>query len=305
MWYYKTMSKSQYYATLHDAVTRHVSSAAKSNEMEKFLRTIMHVESTGSLTAQNKNSSAGGLFQFTDGTWYELWKQNGTIPSKYKVEPQCDAAVRYALENAKEIKNEMHWNRDLTAGEYYLGHFAGSTQAVKVLKALEHEPNTPISKLLTGKSISANAQIEFRGKRFAQFTADDLMDWANAKMNVNIDARVEYQKLHDEGKTTKEQDEAEKKERKRILLDYGMSEKAVNGLDGVSGFIQDVGGILSKLFLSILSLFMDKAATTEERDASPSAASTKENYNTIEPPKYIAPKKLALPIILPSAVPAR
>lgn len=243
------MSRAEHYANLHAAVTRYVP-AGEQAEMEKFLRTIMRAENHGgSLAAKNDRSTATGLFQFTKGTWGAYG--HGSI---YDAEAQCDAVVRLAQANEAQLKKVLH--RDLTAGEYYLAHFAGSGGATKVVTA---DSATPLKNLLSTDAMLSNAPIKFRGKSFAQFTAGDLRAWADTKMNVDMDAREEYKQRHDEKKTTPEEDALELAQRQRILKEFGMSEKFAAALP--------LDNILGQVFFALLKIFMNDAATPAERMA--------------------------------------
>lgn len=171
------MSKTENLAKLHAAVARHVPEAERA-QMEKFLTNIMANESGGSLTAKNDKSSATGLFQFIKSTWAHY--SGGA--SIYDADAQCDAAVRFALDNAKALEPVL--GRPLTAGEYYLAHFAGLGGARAILKS----PNTkPIRDVLTHDAMDSNSDIRLEkgsGKYFGSFTVGDIKHWANRKMGV-------------------------------------------------------------------------------------------------------------------------
>ena len=203
------MSKSEHLATLREAVARY----GQSEEMTVFLSRIMRAESSGNVRAQNAKSTACGLFQFIESTWKE-YGQGGDI---FDPRAQCDAVVRFTMDNAKVLRPIL--GREPNAGEYYLAHFAGSAGARKILTA---EPSTSIRSLLGDGVIAANASIKFRGKKFEQFTAADLQEWAAARMSVDLDARAAYAERRRQGKTTAQEDEQELSIRRRHLETFGV-----------------------------------------------------------------------------------
>jgi hypothetical protein len=93
---------------------------------EGYLERTARVESSFNPSAKNPNSSAGGLFQFIDGTA----KQYG-LADRYDPAQATDAAARLARDNAAILKRTL--GRDPTAGELYLAHQQGAGGAVKLL----------------------------------------------------------------------------------------------------------------------------------------------------------------------------
>lgn len=85
-------------------------------------------------TAQNPNSSAGGLFQFVDKTW----KAYGRGADKYDPAANADAAARLTLDNRNALRAGL--GRDPTAGELYLAHQQGAGGALKLLR----DPNAVV-----------------------------------------------------------------------------------------------------------------------------------------------------------------
>ena len=76
--------------------------------------------------AQNRKSSAGGLFQFTNDTAKEYGLQD-----RFNPEQATDAAGRLARNNATVLRNGL--GREPTAGELYLAHQQGATGALNLL----------------------------------------------------------------------------------------------------------------------------------------------------------------------------
>jgi hypothetical protein len=222
------MSRQQTLDILHNAVV----AGGGDRNMELYLRSIMQVESNGNARARNPNSSAKGLFQFIDSTWAAYGGGDVWDPAT-----QCRNVVRMAHDNGEKLERIL--GREPNAGEYYLAHFAGPGGAEKVLKA---NPDTPIRDLIPS-AIGPNSSITYRGKRFANFTAGDLRQWAEAKMNVDIQARLSYQERTDH---TDAEIEEEANFRRQILRDAGWSETQID-------MIGENNGLLGMLFFSILA----------------------------------------------------
>ena len=142
------------------------------------LQSIMVAESGGNPTIESPTSTASGLFQFIDDTWERVTGKKGPA-SNYSAEEQCRAAIKLFEQNAAAIKKAT--GREPTAGDLYLAHFAGVGKAIEVKNA---PAGQPISEILDRKAMKANAPIEFCGKKFKDFTAQDLRDWASWKMDA-------------------------------------------------------------------------------------------------------------------------
>jgi hypothetical protein len=100
--------------------------AARHGVSADALRVIAQIESSGNPNAKNPNSSAGGLFQFTDGTA----RQYG-LTDKYDPAAASDAAARLMRDNAAALRSAL--GREPTIGELYLAHQQGAGGAVKLL----------------------------------------------------------------------------------------------------------------------------------------------------------------------------
>lgn len=156
------------------------------------LRSIIGVESGGKATAQNPNSTARGLGQFTEGTWLETVRKHRPDLMQGKTQNQVLGLRDNPGLNAEMTRHYMRDNADhlrarglpTTPGEIYLAHFMGPGGAVKALQA---PLDTPIARLMSPAEISANAGIRFGGKSFAEFTAGDLRRWSRHKMRYAYD----------------------------------------------------------------------------------------------------------------------
>ena len=208
------------------------------------MKNIMMAESGGKTRAAAKTSSAKGLFQIIDDSW-NTYTRNLALNNTDRFDPRANCQVMYAIvkDNTTDLKRVI--GRDPTAGELYLAHFTGSTGASKVLRA---SGDTPVSSVLSAKAISANSGMKFRGKKFAEWTCDELEDWAATKMGMDLAARTRYQERHDNNQTTPDEDQAEEKIRKGIMKLLGMGEDA--------GGIMPQGGLLGQIFFALIKALL-------------------------------------------------
>lgn len=91
-----------------------------------YLTGTAGIESSFNPNAQNPSSSAGGIFQFTDGTA----KQYG-LTNKFDPVASTDAAARLAADNKATLAQTL--GRDPTPGELYLAHQQGAGGAANLL----------------------------------------------------------------------------------------------------------------------------------------------------------------------------
>lgn len=127
---------------------------------------IAQIESGMNPNAQSGTSSAGGLFQFVDGTANQYHLRN-----KFDAEANADAGARLTADNIAGLRRDL--GRDPSSGEVYLAHFSGYGVAEKLAKA---PADTPVSAIFSPQAIAANRSI-LAGK-----TAGEVKDWADAKM---------------------------------------------------------------------------------------------------------------------------
>lgn len=109
------------------AIRKIISDAARRHGIDPAaMLKIAEIESSFNPRAKNPNSSAGGLFQFIDGTA----KDYGLI-DRFDPDQAADAAARLARDNAGHLRKVL--GRDPTAGELYLAHQQGAGGAAKLL----------------------------------------------------------------------------------------------------------------------------------------------------------------------------
>jgi hypothetical protein len=127
---------------------------------------IAQIESGMNPNAKAGTSSAGGLFQFVDGTAQQYHLRN-----KFDAEANADAGARLTADNMAGLRRDL--GREPTPGEVYIAHFGGYGVAEKLGKASE---NTPTSQLFSPQAIAANRSI-LEGK-----TAGEVKAWADRVM---------------------------------------------------------------------------------------------------------------------------
>lgn len=107
-----------------------VNKAAKTHGVSaSYLSTIADIESGYDPNAKNPNSTAGGLFQFTDGTW----SQYGNGKDKFDPAASADAAARLTAQNKAYLTKRL--GREPADWELYLAHQQGAGGAAKLLTA--------------------------------------------------------------------------------------------------------------------------------------------------------------------------
>jgi hypothetical protein len=122
-----------------------------------YLERTARVESSFNPNAKNPNSSAGGLFQFIDGTA----KQYG-LSNRYDPVQATDAAARLARDNAQILKQAL--GRDPTPGELYLAHQQGAGGAVKLLS----NPDAPAETIVGSAAARLNGGAGLTAGQLAQ-----------------------------------------------------------------------------------------------------------------------------------------
>ncbi|TPJ70458.1 hypothetical protein [Mesorhizobium sp. B2-6-7] len=141
---------------------------------------IIGVESGGSATAKNPNSSASGVGQFLDSTWVQTIRQHRPDLADGKSAAQIIAlktdpvlgrqmVAAFTQDNADYLTNR---GIATTPGNLYLAHFLGSQGAVNVLKA---DPNASIASVVGQDVVRANGFLA--GK-----TVADTIAWSDKKM---------------------------------------------------------------------------------------------------------------------------
>ena len=160
-----------------------------------YLVQTAHRESGFKATAQASTSSAQGLFQFIEETWLSTVKNDGarfglaryanrifkTRTGRHYVPDIKDRkeilglrrnpkiaslmAGVFARNNANRLAGEI--GRKPTAGELYLAHFLGATDAIRMIKLARSNPNRSAARAFP-KAAKANRRIFYDGKRLVR-----------------------------------------------------------------------------------------------------------------------------------------
>lgn len=159
------------------------SKAETGNPVHDAVSRIIGYESKNNPIAKNKKSTAEGLGQFIDSTWFYMVRKyrpdiaNGKTNAQLKALKRDPAlsremTTRYVEENAALLKKHGF---PVNVRNLYVMHFLGSGEGPKLLRA---DPNQPVSSFISTQSINANKTV-LSGK-----TAQQVLDWAAQAMKV-------------------------------------------------------------------------------------------------------------------------
>lgn len=159
------------------------SKAETGNPVHDAVSRIIGYESGNDPNIENKKSSAEGLGQFIDSTWFHMVRKyrpdiaNGKTNAQLKALKKDPAlsremTTRYVEENAALLKKHGF---PVNVRNLYVMHFLGSGEGPKLLRA---DPNQPVSSFISAQSINANKTV-LSGK-----TAQQVLDWAARAMKV-------------------------------------------------------------------------------------------------------------------------
>lgn len=159
------------------------SKADTGNPIQDAVSRIIGYESGNDPNIKNKKSTAEGLGQFIDSTWFHMVRKyrpdiaNGKTNAQLKALKRDPAlsremTTRYVEENAALLKKHGF---PVNVRNLYVMHFLGSGEGPKLLRA---DPNQPVSSFISAQSINANQKV-LSGK-----TAQQVLDWAARAMKV-------------------------------------------------------------------------------------------------------------------------
>ena len=122
-------------------------------------------ESSNNPNAKNPNSSASGMFQFTNKTWADMVKKYGketgiNLGDKADPAAQATMAQKYAQDNIASLNKTL--GRMPSKGELYMAHVLGAKGAATLINA----PGDREAILLFPKQVlDSNRSIFFNGKQ--------------------------------------------------------------------------------------------------------------------------------------------
>lgn len=150
-----------------------------------WLAEIANAESGFNPAAKNPNSSATGLYQFTDATWISaLRKSEKVLKERYGVtqdfskftkeqmlamraDPVLQSVVmgEFTFNNITALEEKLG-GQHIGLKDAYLAHVMGVDGAAKLIRAMEVNPNAP-AEVLFAKEAKANPAL-FAGKSMAE-----------------------------------------------------------------------------------------------------------------------------------------
>ncbi len=155
---------------------------AQSDEVitPQLLNKIAQVESGGNPNAKNPNSSASGLFQFTNGTWRSMVNKYGkeygiTLRDKNNPQASTQMAQLYLRDNASKLSRIL--GRDPSQGEVYATHFLGLGGTNKLIK---NYGRGQLAAAVFPREAKANRSVFYRNGK--PITIEELYNFFSNKM---------------------------------------------------------------------------------------------------------------------------
>jgi len=145
--------------------------AAENKLPPELLNKIAGIESGYKASAANPNSTAKGLFQFTDSTWKGMGGKKG---EQFDPEKNAELGAKFVRQNAEGLKGAL--GRNPTYGEVYASHFFGLKGAKDLLNM---DPKTPMNEAVSAQVLKANPQLKDK-------TVGQVMAGLNNKMGDGI-----------------------------------------------------------------------------------------------------------------------
>jgi hypothetical protein len=179
-----------------------------------YMMALADKESSFLVANRASTSSAEGLFQFVERTWFEVIRDfgpkhhlkaeaaavatvNGVLTiaddeTRERVlhlrrDPYVAALMAGEMKNRDRQRIERQIGRDLTRSELYLAHFMGASGASRLLSLLDEKPKESAPKAFPAAA-KANKNIFFAkdGKKTRDLTVSEV----KGKLDQMIDARL-------------------------------------------------------------------------------------------------------------------
>ncbi len=158
--------------------------------MKQIIDRIVDAESHGDAGAKNPYSSALGVGQFVEATWLGLMRKHRpdiatTLSEKQILDLRKDPelsrfmASRYAEENTSLLARR---GLPVTPGSLYLAHFAGPAGAAAILTAPESADAAAVIANVGARPGVTREKIVNGNPFLKTFTAKDLKNWAELKV---------------------------------------------------------------------------------------------------------------------------
>ena len=164
-----SVNTPQMQKTKDEPLSYNFTEAAPVGKQEPFNDTMAKAfakaESNNNPNAKNSQSSASGLYQFTNKTWADMVNKYGQqtgIKLSDKNDPKAQQVMvkLLAQDNIQSLQKTI--GRMPTLGEVYAAHVFGAGGAAKLINA---NPNKEAIMLFPRKVLDANRSIFFHGKQ--------------------------------------------------------------------------------------------------------------------------------------------
>jgi hypothetical protein len=145
---------------------------------------VAKVESGNNPNAKNPYSSAGGLFQFTSGSFEGVsnkYNLGYTAEDRFDPVKSQKAFELFTKDNARAIEGTL--GHTPTDADLYMAHFLGAGGANTFFKGYGQNPNAPITSVVSPAVVNANKSVML-DKNGNPRTLQQVYDWANKKMNI-------------------------------------------------------------------------------------------------------------------------
>lgn len=196
------------------AIVEHVVQAAKTTGSDPaLLMAIADKESSFAPRAKASTSSASGLFQFIDSTWFKAvrlfgWRYGQEAAAKAIEDADGDRIAPQKRSEILKLRNDPYLSavfaaellkydgdriaerlgRPLTAGETYLIHFLGPEDAARFMQKVDEAPNTSAARLLP-RPARANKPIFYgrQGRKMKDKSVGEVHEAFEAMMGQRSD----------------------------------------------------------------------------------------------------------------------